>query len=284
MQAAASVAVAKHSENGTNRARPLQSMGFSMGLSMSLAENVDDQSGPGLVLPHDFMHRIPENEPAVMDSLLFKKQAWSASYKSQDQETQNSEKWKSCRVVLTSEALYFFDGSQKQAHAALDVMRLVDVQRYGVFKCDNPDQAVVTFNPQMANTVRSLLSTASNDLKDSLQDPASDQEDVGKRLTAFHAAAESKSLNKSCCFDVKTKEQGRKNGRVYHLCVPDSNSTGRRDEWAQAIAQAVDDAHHESHSRLNLAVQVQRKLHAIVIHPAFTAFVGILIAANFVGK
>jgi hypothetical protein len=287
MQAATAVAAVQQAEKGSRRSSLLQQMSMSSLLSPRNKVHNDDTSGEGFLLAQDILHYIPETETAVMEGMLLKKQAWLRGRfdeSNQPRETQKSATWKLYRVVLTREALYFFDGSQKQAHAALDVMRLVDVQRYGVFKCDNPDQAVVTFNPQMANTVRSLLSTASNDLKDSLQDPASDQEDVGKRLTAFHAAAESKSLNKSCCFDVKTKEQGRKNGRVYHLCVPDSNSTGRRDEWAQAIAQAVDDAHHESHSRLNLAVQVQRKLHAIVIHPAFTAFVGILIAANFVGK
>ena len=272
MQAAASVAVAKHSENGTNRARPLQSMGFSMGLSMSLAENVDDQSGPGLVLPHDFMHRIPENEPAVMDSLLFKKQAWSASYKSQDQETQNSEKWKSCRVVLTSEALYFFDSSQMEGHAALEAVRLVDVHRYGVFKSDHPDKAV--------GTHLKILSTTPNK---SQKDDKCNQKHVGKTLSVLHTAAEGKDFNKSCCFDVKTKEQGPKRGRVYHLCAPGPNST-QRDEWAHAIAHAVDDAHHRNHQKMNILQRIQQKLRSVVIHPLFTLLVGLVIIGNFVCK
>jgi hypothetical protein len=218
----------------------------------------------GMLLPKDLLHHISESEIVMMEGTLLKKQAFrQLPVSNQPQETQNTSLWKPYRVVLTGEALYFLDAeSQKESKAALDKIRLVDVNRHGgVFTVDEP-------------TVQRLPTLTPSGSHDSL---------VG--MAALHEAAETKSVDKSLCFDIKTKERGGKSGRVYHLCVPaDSASTDRRDKWVKAIVPAVNDAHRELHANKNLALQAQGKLRAIVIHPFFTAITALLIFANFVCK
>ena len=246
------------------------------------------RSGRSGVIPTDlFQMQVPDGEVTILRGKLVKKSLADPAHSGKDKY-----KWQEYDVMLTDQKIYFFD---VHLEVASDILSLRDVAKDGVSKSDcSAEPAGGKAGGLLSSMSRSLsrrLRRASAPGPESMEG-LKNSDHIVHGLTTLRNESSMRQTQQDTTeypvtdprftFEIETKPDSVKQGRVYHLCATESSD--RRDEWVRAIAEEVKHTRDVQHREVSWVSRLRKWLRVFVESEAFVTVVGLMIVANFVAN